>query len=219
MAICPECKSNNCNVLTQLFDWNKNYNCFLNGVYPKCVCKDCGHIFIDNSDIKTIFKEEWLSIKSNKGYTFLHEEKANGKLICVIPYRQNNGNMEYLMRYEICPAHGDEHEFCMIIGSYDNVDLTIEETVVKELREETGYIVDQSKLQSLDWVWDSKVADTKVYLFTIDLTNLKSYEPLTDGTELEKTAYCKWVSLEECYKCKDPKAFVILHKMKEGENK
>ena len=212
---CPNCNSENCNVLTKIYDWNKDYNCLLNGIDNKCLCKDCGQIFIDNSTIKTIFKDEWLSIKSNNGYTFLHEEKANGKLICVIPYRRINNNTEYLMRYEICPAHGNEHEFCMIIGSYDDLNLTIEETVVKELREESGYIVDQSNLKPLDWVWDSKVADTKVYLFTIDLTDLEPDIPLTDGTDLEKSAYCKWVSLEECYKCKDPKTFVILHKIKE----
>ncbi len=210
---CPNCNSENCSVMTKIFDWNCDYNCMLNGIDKRCLCKDCGTIFIDDSEIKTLFKEELLSIKSNKGYTYIHEEKANGKLIAFIPYRIVDGEKEFLMRYETCPAHGNDREFCIIIGSVDDINLTVEQTAVKELEEETGYKINLDELQQLDWVWDSKVADTKIYLFSADLSNKKQGVPLTDGTELEKQASCIWVPLKQCYECKDPKVFALLNKL------
>lgn len=161
---------------------------------------------------KTIFSEEWLSLKQNNGYTYLHEEKCNGKLIAFLPYKINSkNNIEYLMRMEICPAHGDNHEFCGIIGGYDNLQYTIDEVAVKELEEETGYKIELDELQPLGWIWDSKIADTKVYLYTADLTNCLEGIATTDGTELEKNSYCKWTSLNECMKTKDSKVHTILN--------
>lgn len=161
--------------------------------------------------MEILFKEEWLSIRENNGYTYVHEERANGVLVAILPYRKNK--TEYLMRMEICPAHGDEHEFCGIIGSYDDLKYTINQTAIRELKEEAGYEITEEQLIPLGWVWDSKVADTKVYLYTVNLTDIEPGEATTDGTELEKTAYCMWESRKNCTKTRDSKIHTILNKM------
>lgn len=121
------------------------------------------------------------------------------------------------MRLEECPSHnvgqeyGDKLEFCGIIGAYDDTSLTIEETAIKEIKEETGYTVDNNRLQYITWVWDSKVADTKVHLFVADLTELEQGEATTDGTELEKNSSCVWVDLDKCMSTKDSKVHTILN--------
>lgn len=162
---------------------------------------------------KVLFKEEWLSVKENNGYSYIHEERCNGILVSILPWRQYNKHekMEFLMRMETCPAHGNNHEFCGIIGGYDDTSYTIEETAIKEVKEETGFDINLKRLNSLGWVWDSKVADTKVYLFTADLTGLEQGIATTDGTELEKNSYCVWAPIKECMNCKDSKVHTILN--------
>lgn len=160
-----------------------------------------------------LFAEEWLSIRQNNGYSYLHEERCNGVLIAFLPTRNVHGKLQYLMRKEICPSHGNEHEFCGIIGGYDDNSITIRQTAIRELKEETGYDIDEIDLESLDWVWDSKAADTKVYLFTADISNYNQGIATTDGSELEKNSSCEWVNLIECIKTRDSKVHTILNKI------
>ena len=167
---------------------------------------------------KTLFKEEWISIKENNGYCYLHEEKCNGTLVAILLTRNFHNEKQYLMREEICPAHGNKHEFCGIIGGYDNDSISLFETAIKEIKEETGYTVNISKLLLLGWVWDAKIADTKVYLFTADVSKLIPGIPTTDGTELEKNSYCKWVNLDQCMLTNDSKVHVILNKLRYMED-
>jgi 8-oxo-dGTP pyrophosphatase MutT (NUDIX family) len=168
---------------------------------------------------KILFKEEWLSIKQNNGYSYLHEEKCNGILMAFLPIKNVNGKLQYLMRREKCPAHGNEQEFCGIIGGYDDNTITIEETALKELKEESGYSIDKIDLESLGWVWDSKVADTKVYLFSANVSHYIQGIATTDGTELEKNSSCEWVTLDKCMETKDSKVHVILNKMQYERSK
>ena len=168
-----------------------------------------------NENVTTLFKEKWISIKQNvkHKYSFIHEEKCNGILVAFLPVKIIHGQLQFLMRKEICPAHGNDHEFCGIIGGYDDNSISIRDTAMKELKEETGYEIDKCDLESLDWVWDSKVADTKVYLFTADLSHYTQGIAITDGTELEKNSSCEWVCIEECMKTRDSKVHTILNKI------
>ena len=161
-----------------------------------------------------LFKEEWLSIKQHNGYSYVHEEKCNGKLIAILPYRKKSLSIEYLMRMEICPAHSNEHELCCIIGSCDNIALNEDNTAIKELKEEAGYTISIDQLIPLGWCWDAKVADTKVYLYTCDLTDVKIGFATTDGTELEASAYCNWMDINSLKETHDPKVFMMVDKIR-----
>lgn len=165
---------------------------------------------------RVLYKDEWYSIKEHNSYPYVHEEKCNGTLVSILPFRKINGKIEFLMRYEVIPSHSDNHEFCGVIGGYDDCSITIKQTAVKELKEETGYSIDEKQLIELDWVYAGKSNDTKVYLFSCDLTNITKGIATTDGTELEKNAYCRWEEQNNLWTTNDPNVYAILAKLTNG---
>jgi 8-oxo-dGTP pyrophosphatase MutT (NUDIX family) len=159
---------------------------------------------------KVVYQDEWISIIDRNGYKFLHEQRCNGQIVAILPVRDSDNGIEFLLRKEICPPHGDESQLCCLTGGYDDDSISVDDTMVKELKEEAGYEVSTSKLVSLDWVYNSKAADTKVHLYTIDLTGVEQGIATTDGTELEKLASAEWCDLDDVMNCNDSYVLSIL---------
>ena len=75
--------------------------------------------------------------------------------------------------------------------------------LIKELLEEGGYDCELDELIALDWCWEGKASDTKVYLYSINLTDKPRQTPVGDGSDGEKGSYCKWESFDKIknYRC------------------
>lgn len=76
-------------------------------------------------------------------YVFMHENRCNGNIVAVLPYRIVDNKIDVLVRYENNPAwtnKRDEFLLTMITGGVEN---DISETVMTELREEGGYVIDE----------------------------------------------------------------------------
>jgi len=182
-------------------------------------------------NLETLWKNKWISIrKRSDGYTYLHEDKCNGMLVAILPFKfLARDEMCYLARFEVIPPHlltdqtlqeaSKNPPPSCITGGVDIPDpLDLDREVLRELEEEAGYIVDKSKLISLGSINQSKIADTIIYLFAVNVTGLGKIKPLGDGSKLEKTAKCKWITEPLAIWGSDPLMPVILLRLKNAVN-
>ena len=181
-------------------------------------------------NLETLWKNKWISIRKRPdGYTYLHEDRCNGMLVAVLPFKFVKDNMCYLARFEVIPPHllpeqtleeGSKNPApSCITGGVDIPDpLDLSREVLRELEEEAGYIVDKSKLIELGSIKQSKIADTIIYLFAVNVTGMEKVKPPGDGSKLEKIAKCKWVTEPLVIWGSDPIMPVIILRLKDVVN-
>jgi len=151
---------------------------------------------------KDLYKNDWLSLKEMDGYIYSHESRSNGKIVAILVVDSEKHPGEVLGRYEDCPPHEDGITLTSITGGVEDDD--VEGTAVMELKEEAGYVADETELIPLGTVRPTKSTDTTVYLFGIDVKGKEQGEAEGDGSEGEKGAYTDWVTEKEAVDCKDP---------------
>lgn len=171
--------------------------------------------------IETLFDakagdESFLSLKKVvdpengvNGYFFSHESRCDGKIIALLPYRKTALGIDLLLRNEVTPCWGMDHQTSSITGGFEGGDPR--DTAIMELKEEGGYEATKEELVSLGTSFASKSADTVYYLYTINLTGKIKGKETGDGSELEKKANCFWTSNhEDAINSKDPQVSVML---------
>lgn len=159
---------------------------------------------------KTLCKNEWLSLMEldldgNK-YVYSHESRCNGIIVAILPYRFKNDKISYLLRKEITPCWGIEPNHSALTGGLEE-GLSPIETVLKELKEESGYSATEDDLIILGKCFGTKSTDTRYYLFSVDLTGKKPGKKSGDGTIYDDSGTCVWT--KEPYLCNDPIASVM----------
>lgn len=145
------------------------------------------------------------------GYIYSHEVRCNGKIVAILPYREknNNGDLEFLLRSEVTPCWGlDEYFISSITGGVEEND--VEGSAVNEIKEEAGYDVTIDELEDRGTCFGTKSSDTVYYLFTVDLTGKEGYEAQGDGSELEAKAECVW--RDDVSEGVDPLLFTLYYK-------
>lgn len=150
------------------------------------------------------------------GYTYTVNPRCSNECVAVLPYRykDNTGlNIEYLGRYEICPAHSDVTELCSITGGCDKPGKTPVEIAVMETLEEAGYIVSVEDMQYLGTVKPSKASAVTNHLYAVCVNDRVRVEAPGDGTEGEIGAYCDWVSEYDATMSKDPMLSTMIHRL------
>lgn len=125
-------------------------------------------------------------------YIYAHSPRTAGNLAAVLPYRiTEDGDTQYLIRREVCPAWDWEHKTCALTGGWES-DETILECAARELYEEAGYEVHEGHLESLGTCHLSKAMDTVCHLFAADVTQVDPDEPEGDGSLFEERAENEW---------------------------
>jgi len=167
--------------------------------------------------LKKLFSNEWISVvekTTDNGGKYVYSQSiwCNCEGIAILPYRFTaNSRLEFLGRFEICPAHSDELELCSITGGMDKESESPVFTARRELIEESGYVVDNKNLVYLGTVRPSKSSDTTTHLFTVRLDkDFIKTDAVGDGTLGEEGSFCKWVSFDEITKAKDPLLHTII---------
>lgn len=152
------------------------------------------------------------------GYEYLHEDRCNGFIVSILPYRRNNSldrrdnPYDFLLRNELTPCwDSDENVWSSITGGVDSGHNEYQ-TALIELEEEAGYKIDQKDLAFLGYSFGTKSSDTIYILFTCDLTNKPRIEAKGDGSYLESKAHCEWV--EDIGIAEDPLVYSIYYKLR-----
>lgn len=150
-----------------------------------------------NIERKKIGGNKWLSLMSAsipdlgiKDYTYMHHNIANGKTVAVLPFRQGDDGYEFLLIEEMRPIFSAEKIVSSLTGIDDEE--TPEDTAIKEIKEEAGFIVDKESLISLGLSLESKASDTIYHIYAVDVTGLEQIEPSKDGSHLEQFANYIW---------------------------
>jgi 8-oxo-dGTP pyrophosphatase MutT (NUDIX family) len=152
---------------------------------------------------KVLFRNQYLAVINRDGYIFSREVRCDGFIVSLLPFRTDRGDMEYLARVEVCPAHGPDLSLYSITGGVEQHG-SIEEAAQQELWEEAGFRVDEDDLISLGQVWPSKSADTIAHLFAVDVTGKLQSAPSGDGSRLEANASVEWVDYDQGIEIADP---------------
>jgi len=169
-----------------------------------------------------LYKNDWCSIfkienekLKIKPFYFKRLNKLNHGLVAILPYRYSKLpsflNKEYLVVEELRPSwcvsdilnNTLQTHLASITGGV-NKNERIEDAILRELKEETGYEAEGDSLEYLGWSFVEKDSDSKISLFSIDLTNCKQGIISKDGTELEKYTEPKWISESQISDLADP---------------
>jgi NUDIX domain len=169
------------------------------------------------SKITTLYSNKWQSIRektldNGAKYVYASADWCGSQGVAVLPYRktgERNTDVQFLGRYEICPAHSDVVELCSITGGMDKENESPVFTAMRELIEEGGYEVNVEDMHYLGTVRPSKASDNTTHLFAVCLDNAKEVEAIGDGTLGEEGAFCGWIDPEQLAMAKDP----LLHSM------
>ena len=148
---------------------------------------------------KEVYSDDFLSIyqrytnlNPDNPYTFLFEKRSNGKLVVILPFRRNeNGELEFLIRKETVIVWNPNEKYTVsITGGVEDDDP--HKTAVMELAEEGGYITKFENFIYLGYTKIAKHANTNVFMYAIDLTNMKRTTAYSDGSDMEKIAFSYW---------------------------
>lgn len=168
-------------------------------------------------EIKKLKHNDWVSLneikwpeEDIKSYVFSHEERCNGKIISILPFKYDKELDKYqlLLRNEVTPCwSGIEHNVSTITGGVENNDP--DQTAIDELKEEAGYVIDNNKLIYLGWCFGIKSSDSIYYLYSCDLSNAKETE--IDPEDLESKSYNFFAdNIDDMI---DPFGYVIYYKL------
>lgn len=163
-------------------------------------------------------ENKWVSLiertlDGHDPYVYSHETRCQGRIVALLPYRvkvvkgiwENTEYREYLVKSEMTPCWTPERIYSAITGGYEGGDIA--DDAVKEMLEETGYVIDKDELISLGTSYASKSSDTVYSLFTVDLTDKQPGDANGDGTE--ETQQSVWISGEEIKMIQDPQVSVM----------
>ena len=151
-----------------------------------------------------VYRGEYISVRHvyNRrvgDWVYAHEACCNGELVGVLPYYYDEflGVDWFLLRQEYVPCWNMFlKNLCILSGQCDVEGLSPVEIAVKELEEESGYVVKEDALLSLGKSFVCKGMDSIYHLFAVDVgaENVKWVEPSGDGSRGEQLAECIWVS-------------------------
>jgi len=166
---------------------------------------------------KVLFKNKWVSVIKKDFYIFARHDWCNSLGVALLPYRKKaTGEYEYLGRFEIFHAHGEEVELCAITGGYDKAGESFADCAARELKEEGGYLVSSDQLVELGTSKPSKASDSTLHLFAVELNEQTPYEtPTGDGTIAEEGSYAKWLTKKELLASNDPNLLAMLIRLED----
>lgn len=176
------------------------------------------------SDDKVLFSNEWLELRemvvpsTGTPYVYVRGTKTDSISVAVLPYRIStyNKSREYILRREIVPPWDSRKStVCSLTGGHDQE--TILDTAVKEVLEESGYVIDKSKLNSLGTSRLSKSSDYVCHLYVVEIdANTPYVEPEGDGSDLEEVAACFWGTRTDILNSPDPLLHIMMNRLTFG---
>ena len=149
--------------------------------------------------IETLHENEWLSLKQVVdpengvgGYVYSHETRCKGRIIAVLPYRFRAEGIEYLLRREITPCWGMDHNYSALTGGVEESGPLA--TAIAELNEEAGYHANPPEMISLGISFGTKSTDTIYHLYAVDVSSKTPGEAAGDGSKLDSEGTTEWFS-------------------------
>lgn len=164
--------------------------------------------------IETLHDNPWLSLqvvrdpeRGVNGYVFSHETRCQGRIVAVLPYRETPTGRVYMVRQETTPCWSMEQQLSAVTGGYEGGDIA--DDAVREVAEETGYVITCDDLIDLGESYASKSSDTVYSLFAVDLTGRTPGAAAGDGSRLEAEGSTAWLLDNALAHVKDPQVALM----------
>jgi hypothetical protein len=149
---------------------------------------------------KVLFENPWATVLERDGWVVVRDVKGVG--VALLPFRFQGGRIWYLSRLEPCPAHGELMHQTSITGIPEEWESSVQ-CAARELKEETGYGVDESLLIPLGKVWVSKLLEFAMFMFAVNVTDLTPTSPKGDGSKFEAMSQNVWVDGKQALQVPD----------------
>jgi 8-oxo-dGTP pyrophosphatase MutT (NUDIX family) len=138
------------------------------------------------SDPKILFQNSHIEVIENKGIVGIKQKNPS---VIILPYTTDeSGNPRSLgLISEPSLIKEDKITYTIITGSPEDSDVDILATAKRELKEESGYDVDDTeKWDFLGNIQTSKLVVNGNPAFGVDVTDLQNKEKSGDGSEKEE---------------------------------
>lgn len=153
---------------------------------------------------------EWCTIKKiekNNGESYYFSERAGVDSVAFILFDANNGETPFGIIEQYRGNYGAFHKGCYT-GSNDKPELTMEEIVVEEVKEEAGYEVTLDRVAFMTKEFCGSGTNESVYLYVVDVTDVPLGETAPESIFEENTENL-WVDKQGLMHCDDWKSKLI----------
>lgn len=140
------------------------------------------------SDPKILFQNNYIEVIENKGIVGIKQKNPS---VVILPYTTDeSGNPKSLgLISEPSSIKDEKITYTIITGSPDDSDVDILSTAKRELKEESGYEVENTeKWDFLGNIQTSKLIVNGNPAFGVDVTGLEKGEKSGDGSEKEENS-------------------------------
>jgi ADP-ribose pyrophosphatase YjhB (NUDIX family) len=169
---------------------------------------------VDIIQDRYLYKTKWLSLKEMQGptgpYVYSHEDRCNGHIVVVLPFRNaGDGGVEILARKEFTPPWGANALFLSSITGGVDAGEDSAAAAIRELQEETGYVVPIGNIISLGTCHGVKSCDTIYSIYAVDVTGLPGSGNTDAAQDLnEQMSKNVWMPPFNVVKAADPLLYV-----------
>lgn len=164
---------------------------------------------------KNLYETQGLNVVEREGRIGIVPNFMN---VVIMPFTSDENGLPLSIGVikEKNPFRDGGMSVCLITGSTEEEDPDLLSTAKRELKEESGFDVDDnSKWYYLGSVTSSKFVDHEQPCFAVDVTGAQKGEATTDGTQEEKEMEFKFIPANDVVKAKDifiPGLFLKLFK-------
>ena len=158
-----------------------------------------------------VVSDNYPSLGLKNRFFWIQNTESDGEAIAILPYRFNNNILEYLLVKEFRPPWGRELTLQSLTGGVES-NLDQINNATKELKEESGYDVSTSELIDLGVGRGSKLSDSVVYMYGVNLTGKVPGKRELEG--YEKFLESVWLKEEDLYEVQDPIFFMLYFRLK-----
>lgn len=147
---------------------------------------------------------------------------SNTETVILLPFIKDDNGLPLMLGVlkEKNPFREGGYSITLITGTSEDEDPDYLQTAKRELKEESGYdIQDNNKWYFLGTVTASKFIDKEYPCFAIDVSDMKRNEPITDGSDKELSSTFQFIPANDVVKVKDvfiPSLFLKLFKFVVG---
>lgn len=162
-----------------------------------------------------VYNGNFLSVRVLDGwFESIHEQRCAGRIVAVLIFDRNDSTGHRVLgRWEHNPAYRPGLSLLSLTGGVE-ADLGPDETAVHEAMEEAGADINEADLIRLGEVHPYKAADTTVILYAYDGRGLELCDPIGDGSEGERGAFCEWIPAKRAALCEDPLVATMITRLR-----
>lgn len=151
----------------------------------------------EKSESKLLRKSKNREIVEIGGRPYMKQENPS---VIILPYTRDDDGLpvEVGIINEILDQRPNGISRTLISGTPDKVDKNVYQTAVRELKEESGFVVEDIKRwRFLGTIFTSKMVVSANPCFSVDITGLVAGERETDGSQNEKDSKFELMSVDE----------------------